>query len=49
MSTMTRRSTHGLLEEIFGWLESPLALIRPAGHAMRVEDFVQDDRHIRPT
>lgn len=46
MSTITRRSTHGPFEEIFDWLESPLALIRPAGHAMKVEDLVQDDRYV---
>ena len=27
-------------------LESPLALVRPASHSMRVEDFVQDDRYV---
>ena len=46
MSTITRRSTHGPFEEIFDWLESPLAAIRPAGRAMRIEDFVQDDRYV---
>ena len=46
MSTITRRSTHGPFEEIFDWLESPLALVRPASHSMRVEDFVQDDRYV---
>ncbi len=46
MSTITRRSTHGPFGEIFDWLESPLALIRPGAHAMRVEDFVQDDRYV---
>ncbi len=46
MSIMTRRSTHGSIEEIFDWLGSPLALIRPAGHAMKIEDFVQDDRYV---
>ena len=46
MSTITRRSTHGPFEEIFDWLESPLALVRPASHSMRIEDFVQDDRYV---
>jgi HSP20 family protein len=46
VSTITRRSTHGPFEEIFDWLESPLALIRPSGTAMRVEDFVRDDRYV---
>jgi HSP20 family protein len=46
VSTITRRSTHGPFEEIFDWLESPLALVRPASHSMKVEDFVQDDRYV---
>ncbi len=46
MSTITRKSTHGPFEEIFDWLESPLALIRPAGTTMRVEDFVKDGRYV---
>ncbi len=46
MSTITHRSTHGPFEEIFDWLESPLAAIRPVGRAMRIEDFVQDDRYV---
>ena len=46
MSTITRRSTHGPFGEIFDWLESPLALIRPAGHAIKIEDLVQADRYV---
>lgn len=46
MSTITRRSDHGPFEEIFDWLESPLALIRPGANAMRVEDFVKDDCYV---
>ena len=46
MSTITRKSTHGPFEEIFDWLESPLALIRQAGTTMRVEDFVKDGRYV---
>lgn len=46
MSTITRKSSHGPFEEIFDWLESPLALIRPAGTTMRVEDFVKDGRYV---
>jgi HSP20 family molecular chaperone IbpA len=46
VSTITRKSTHGAFEEIFDWLESPLALIRPAGTTMRIEDFVKDGRYV---
>ena len=46
MSTITRKSAHGPFEEIFDWLESPLALIRPAGTTMRVEDFVKEGCYV---
>ncbi len=46
MSAITRKSSHGSFEEIFDWLESPLALIRPAGNALRIEDFVKADCYV---
>lgn len=46
MSAITRKSSHGSFEEIFDWLESPLALIRPAGNVLRIEDFVKDDCYV---
>ena len=38
MSTLTRRAHRQPFADVFGWLEGPLGLIRPAaGHPMLVE------------
>lgn len=47
MSTLTRRDYRQPFADIFDWLEAPLTLIRPmAGHPIRVEDYVKDDRYV---
>jgi HSP20 family protein len=47
MSTLTRRDYRQPFTEMIDWLEGPLALIRSAaGHPMRVEDYVKDDRYV---
>lgn len=47
MSTLTRRAHRQPFADVFGWLEGPLGLIRPAaGHPMRVEDYVKNGRYV---
>ena len=47
MSTLTRGDHRQPFADVFGWLESPLGLIRPAaGHPMRIEDYVKDGRYV---
>jgi HSP20 family protein len=42
MSTLTRRDYRGPFVDIIDWFESPFTVLRPGGHPMRVEDYVQD-------
>lgn len=47
MSTLSRRAHRQPFADVFGWLETPLGLIRPAaGHPMRIEDYVKDGRYV---
>ncbi len=46
MSTLTRRNYRGPFMDVFDWLESPLAVLRPASHPMRVEDYVKDGTYV---
>ncbi len=46
MSALTRRDSRGL-SDLFEWLESPYALLRPfAGQAMRTEEGVENGRYV---
>ncbi len=46
MSTPTRRNYRGPFMDVFDWLESPLTVLRPASHPMRVEDYVKDGTYV---
>jgi HSP20 family protein len=46
MSTLTRRNYRGPFMDVFDWLESPLTVLRPASHPMRVEDYVKDGTYV---
>ncbi len=46
MSALTRRDSRGF-SDLFEWLESPYALLRPfAGQTMRTEEGVEDGRYV---
>ena len=47
MSTLTHRDYRGPFLDLFDWLESPLTALRPpAGHALRMEDYVKDGCYV---
>ena len=48
MSVLTRRETKGLFPDLFDWLESPFAALRPFVmiQPMRLEDYVEDGRYV---
>ena len=47
MSALTRRDYRGPFVDLFDWLESPLAMLRPiSAQAMRIEDYVKDRRYV---
>src|SRR5215831_16985230 len=46
MSTLTRRDRLGPFMDVFGWLEPPWTILRPAFHPMRVEDYVEDGSYV---
>lgn len=46
MTMLTRRDSRTPLD-LFGWLETPWTVLRPVGgHAVRVEDYVEDGRYV---
>jgi HSP20 family protein len=47
VNAITRKSHRGPFTDIFDWLESPLAVVRPlAGNPLAVEDYIKDDRYV---
>ena len=47
MSAATRGHSGGPFADLFDWLESPLAVLRPlAPHVLRVEDYVRDGCYV---
>lgn len=45
MSALTRRGSHGLIPDLFDWLEPPYALLHPFhGQTLRTEVGIEDGR-----
>lgn len=47
MSALTRRETRGLFPDLFDWLESPFAVLRPfSAQPIRMEDYIEDGHYV---
>ncbi len=47
MSTPARRESRSLLPDLFDWMESPLAMLRPfSAQPIRVEDYFEDGHYV---
>ncbi|MQA79644.1 MAG: Hsp20 family protein [Streptosporangiales bacterium] len=46
MTTLERRSTHGILPDLADWLEAPFGMFRSPSHMIRVEDYLDDGKYV---
>ena len=47
MNALARRESRGLFPDLFDWLESPFAVLRPfMARPMRLEDLVENGRYV---